>query len=120
MEWLLLLVLPVVLLMVAVQLLPLAYLPDALSRAKADWARMPPAARALAFLSAVAGVTLGWVLRSGRGGQWLAYVLLAFLAMPVVFSLVLPFKVWRDRRRSRRSTTGSREDRGGAPTRNSG
>ena len=98
------LLLPVVLLMLAVQLMPLAYLPSVLRPAKADFARTPRTVRVLMFLSALAGVGLGWVIRSGNGGQWLAYVLLAFLAVPVISSVVvLPFLVLRQERREKHS-----------------
>ncbi|MDQ3588163.1 MAG: hypothetical protein M3350_03275 [Actinomycetota bacterium] len=109
MEWLLVLLVPVALLMLVVQLMPLAYLPDMLRRAQADFERMPPAARGLAFVSALSGIALGWVLRSGHGGRGLAYVLLGCLTVPIVLSLlVLPLLMVREELRRKHSFEQSR------------
>jgi amino acid transporter len=104
-EWLLLLVIPVVVLIFAVQALHMALLWRELKTLPRRLRDQPRRARIASFASLVAGVAWAIILIrafEGHGGQTLAYVLLAIFGSLAAFSvLVLPPLVWREERRRR-------------------
>jgi len=104
-EWLLLLLVPVALLMLAVGFLPLGYMPDVVRRFRGDWRASGRAQRTIIVVLLLLGPALFLVVEVVGVGRWVAYALLAFMAVPVVYGALLPLLLFVQHRRSRQRST---------------
>jgi hypothetical protein len=111
-EWLLLLLIPVVLLIFAVQALQLALLWGELKTLPRRLGDLPPRARIAYFAALGVGVVWAIILIrafEGHGRQTLGHVLLAIFGSVAAFVvLVLPLLVWREEKQRRASRSISR------------
>ena len=111
MEWLLLLLVPVGLLMVAHHVLTLSILWRELKKVPRTVRAMSRRQRMATFsIFALAAILNVFLLRAyeGHGRQTVAYVLLGFCGVMAVIAVLMPVWIWRQERRRRAAYRSSR------------